>query len=190
MSVNVNAETGIRFGVISGNSLDPDVFDDLYFYQGTNVSYEEARKEAEIEFGREWDDLYEQAEIAASETDHNMSDEERERFIERWFEEQNQIDVRQNYVESQLQHWVDNYEDNEPTIEGEYEGVSYGVSWLGGAPLVWVFQGPTGYVNRLCSPCVPGAADLDSGFVLDNDLGKDSGYFAYVVPADWLRKED
>lgn len=44
MATNVNPETGIRYGVVSLNSLEDWVFDE-FFHNGTNLSYESAKKE-------------------------------------------------------------------------------------------------------------------------------------------------
>lgn len=44
--VNINTETGIRFGVIPANSLDPEVVDELQA-RGTDVHYEAARQDME-----------------------------------------------------------------------------------------------------------------------------------------------
>lgn len=52
---------------------------------------------------------------------------------------------------------------DEPSAAFEYEGIHLQYSWLGGAPIVFSFNGPVQKVKSYCSPCVPGAADLDSG---------------------------
>lgn len=69
------------------------------------------------------------------------------------------------------------YECDEPIHEGEYEGVHYRTSWLGGALHVWIFESPeTGHYAE-CSPCVPGAGNLDCP-----DL---NGVACYDVPKGW-----
>ena len=177
---NTHPTTGIRFGVVSGNSLDPDVLNELFYgAEAVNVSFNEAYAEAKRAFEAEFDDLMEEAKIAAAEVDYHMSDDERERFVERWFEERDITDDKDYYVEMKLDQWNERYECDEPTIEGEYEGVKYTILWLGGAPLVYVAEGPMTYVSSLCSPCCPGAADLDSGF-------DPHGFLCYSVPQDWI----
>lgn len=74
------------------------------------------------------------------------------------------------------------YYDDEPIHEGEYKGVKYRTSWLGGALNVWIFESPQIEKFRLCSPCVPGACDLDSPNA--------DGEFGYTVPDDWRRNDD
>lgn len=185
-------EKGIRYGVIAMNSIDGDVANDLWYGPGaTDLSYKAAYEEAKADAETLYDRHMEEAEIAASETDHNMSDAEREAFIEDWFE-RNDIEFdKEVFVDSTLERFSDMCSIDEPTIEGVYDGVHYLISWLGGAPLLWITQGPTGWAKSLCSPCVPGAADLDSGYVVagDDRMGQpDHGcyYECYVVPRDWL----
>ena len=77
--------------------------------------------------------------------------------------------------DSELDLRAEHIEIDEPTIEGVYEGVHYHISWLGGAPLLWVFESPHINPHAQCSPCVPGAGDLDS----EGDV------LCYDVPDDW-----
>lgn len=69
------------------------------------------------------------------------------------------------------------YECDEPIHEGEYEGVHYRTSWLGGALNVWIFESPVVGNYAECSPCVPGAGNLDCP-----DL---DGVVCYDVPNGW-----
>jgi len=159
---NTNPATGIRYGVIAGNSLDATVFDDL-FYSGTNISEQEAL-----------DSLREEISIEAAERGFDDEDDR-----DNWFE--GEYEVRSSYLEIE-----------EPTIEGEKDGVKYRISWLGGAPLLWVLEGPVGECYRLCSLCVPNAGDLDSGFKAGQFLHNrppQTFYECYVVPCDWLRSK-
>ena len=72
--------------------------------------------------------------------------------------------------------------DDEPVHEGEYEGVRFRTSWLGGALHVWVFDSPHTGMYQECSPCVPGAGNLDCP---DPD-----GVLTYDVPAEWRVSDD
>lgn len=167
--MNINPTTGIRYGVIAGNSLDPDLYNELWYGPARNLSEEEAAAELRKEIGQRWDD---------------MEDTQRAELP---------VDTREEYIEYAFERECENIQINEPEVEGEHKGVKYRISWLGGAPLVWIVEGPLGYANRLCSPCVPNAADLDSGFIPGNsDVPKQTlteGYLCYVTPADWLAKE-
>ncbi|MGK2884387.1 MAG: hypothetical protein ACSLE8_06360 [Rhodococcus sp. (in: high G+C Gram-positive bacteria)] len=190
--LNVNPDTGIRYGVISCNSLNPDLVDELmHGPDAVDLDYQFAYKEAKAQAEADLDAAVEEAEIAASEVDPNACEAEREAFIENWLEVKG-IE-RDTYVDDQLERFSDMYQGDEPVVEGNTEGVAYRISWLGGAPLLWVLEGPLGYCNRLCSPCVPNAADLDSGFIPggadDTATTLQEGYLCYVIPADWLAKE-
>jgi hypothetical protein len=55
------------------------------------------------------------------------------------------------------------------------------MTYLGGAPLLWVLEGPVITKARPCSICVPGAGDLDSP---DED-----GYECYGLPEGWFDEE-
>lgn len=60
----------------------------------------------------------------------------------------------------------------------EKDGLKLGLSWLGGAPLVWVFESPHTTTATPCSPCVPGAGDLDTP--------SDDGIRCYTLPTEWF----
>lgn len=99
------------------------------------------------------------------------------------------------WVNGHDESWVNGHDESyteeidEPHIVGERDGVTYQITWLGGVALLWVLDGPTGLADRLCSPCVPNAADLDSGFVFEEERdGIDDGWPCYVVPRNWLAK--
>lgn len=194
MLANFNVNTGLPFGVISGNSLDSEVMSDLFYGVGSrNLSEDEAYDEEKKRLASEWDDHLEQADIAAAEVDPNMSGADYERFIEKWFEDRKIESDKESYVSRHLEEFGQYLEIECPIIEGEADGVRYRISWLGGAPLVWSLNGPAGTVRSLCSPCVPGAGDLDSGFVLDaeEDSVEDAakGFRCHCVPREWLGKE-
>lgn len=151
---NYNTETGIPFGTIYLNNLDGDTADWL-FYDGENLSEKEAYEEAKAEIRREIENEIEEGVFDGDEDDID-----------------GEVDHRMENLDLQIE---------EPTIEGECEGVKYMISWLGGAPLLWCLESPFTGLYRQCSPCVPGAVDLDSP---DED-----GTLGYDVPPDWRRKE-
>lgn len=185
-SVNTNPETGIRYGVIALNNLDQDTVNWLW-QDSTNLSELEAANDARTQFSREWENMSEDARVAADEVDAKMAEAEREAFIEKWFEQKGEPSDVESYVEKRMEDFNDGFQIEEPTLEGECEGVKYQITWLGGAPLLWVLEGPTGFAHELCSPCVPNAANLDGGF--SETATDDNTYPCYIVPADWLPKE-
>ena len=147
---NMNPETGIRYGTIYLSAIDSDTAYDL-FYEGDNVSEDDAIGDLRVEI--------------CIEADERGFDDDRD---------------REDWEERQFEERVEGIQIEEPTIKGECDGVKYMISWLGGAPLLWVFESPFTGRFDLCSPCVPNACNLNSP--------NPGGYEGYTVPADWLRK--
>lgn len=53
--VNVNPDTGVRYGIISAQSLHDEIIDDIY-REGVDVHWEQARKELEQRIRNDCDD--------------------------------------------------------------------------------------------------------------------------------------
>jgi len=79
------------------------------------------------------------------------------------------------------QEWYDEYESDGDEYSLESEGMKLGLGYLGGSGLVWVFESPHVTEAPVCSPCVPGAGDLDSA-------GRESlrTVRCYTLPPDWF----
>jgi hypothetical protein len=177
---NTNPETGIRYGCIYLNSLDPDVAEELWT-GGKNISELQAYKDIEAEIERDADNIEDEVRTAIAECDPSLVGNED------WFERRCEdawnaagYDSREDYIDSRIDAEMQDFTCEEPTISGTYEGVKYEISWLGGAPLLWALESPTISKARLCSPCCPGAIDLNS---LDDD------YEGYGIPDDWRAEE-
>lgn len=86
--------------------------------------------------------------------------------------------------------WEDEYFNGDDSGEDSYTyesgGFTYHLSCLGGAAMIWVFNGPYATYGRTCSPCVPGALDCDN--FTDEDHGNCFGYC--LDPADIDDAED
>ena len=147
---NINVITGIPYGYIAAAALDPEIVDELLNGSGAlDLSYQAALDEA---------DERASAEAAERGLDHGSPDWER-------------------FCARRTCELMDDYECDEPDIEGQYEGVTYATSWLGGALNFWIFESTaTTFRARRASPCLPGAAILDT---------LDGSEFGYDVPADW-----
>lgn len=184
---------GVRYGVISFNALKDWCNEDLFYgNQARDLSWEAAVEELRAEARASYDNYLEQAHIAAAEVDHGMGEEDHSKFLAKWFDEQAVEFDEDDFVSDYMERKGQDVQIDEPVIEGELDGVKYRISWLGGAPLLWVLEGPLGFAERLCSPCVPNAADLDSGFILEgefNDAQHGQDYPCYAVPKEWLRDE-
>jgi hypothetical protein len=193
---NRNPNTNIRYGVIACASLDDDVVEELmYGAQARNLSEEAAAEEAHKQARDRADEVEDLAAQMLHERDPLMPVLQFAELlvaeVEAAYESLGHAD-REDFIDNQLAHQSD-YVVEEPTIEGTVDDVKYEISWLGGAPLLWVLEGPEGVANKLCSPCVPNAADLDGGFVLGDEMLAEQDYShhfgCYCVPRDWLRKD-
>lgn len=81
-----------------------------------------------------------------------------------------------------IQSFWDHYEGSEENYELTTDGMKLGLSYLGGGALVWVYESPVTAECAPCSPCVPGAGDLDTK--------RAGGMVAYDLPADWYATAD
>jgi hypothetical protein len=152
-TANIDLTTGIAYGYISASCLDSDLVNEL-MDNGVNATADEAFKEwraTKADMLFETDPTIETIEQATL-----LADDLSHEFWESW-------------------------EEDEPCVEGEHEGVAYASSWLGGALNFFIFKSPNVTEHaRQASPCVPNAGILDT---LNGDVK------AYDVPADWRHAE-
>ena len=180
---NRNLKTGIRYGCISANSLDPDVVDTLlYGPQAKDLSYQQCVDRIQAELEREADIIEEEALIGLSEVDYAMryNEDAQEAAIEGAYERLG-YDDRADFLETRMEREHDFIQIDEPIIAGELDGVKYQTSWLGGALNVWALESPVTGRYTECSPCAPGAGNLDCP-----DPG---GVLTYDMPVDWRIEE-
>lgn len=173
-------ETGIRYGCVYLNSLDYETAQWLWD-DAENLSEAEAYAELKSEIERDAESIEEEVRIAAAERDYAMLS--NDRYMEDEVEAAyNRLgyDDRDDYIDTRLEREFERIEIDEPILAGACEGVRYEISWLGGAPLLWVLESPIISKAKLCSPCCPNAGDLNN---LDDD-----GYECYGIPADWYAK--
>lgn len=176
---NVNPTTGIRYGVISFNSLQPWCSQDLFYGdKAVDLSWQEAVAELKREGLRQYEQLLEECCAAAAESGADREvDFDQEAFEEKWFAERKEPWDRDDFIDDFVERNAEHIQIDEPIIEGECDGVKYRISWLGGAPLLWVLEGPHITKADLCSPCVPNAGSLDSI--------NPEGFKCYDVPETW-----
>lgn len=150
--INTHPITGIRYTVYSMRNLKSWIYEELFYgSQATDLSYEEVYEE----------ELSLAIKRARYEAEVNGKEFDEADFIEDWECPELEID--------------------EPNIAGTYDGVRYEISWLGGAPLLWVLESPHTGRFVLCSPCCPQSCDGDSPIA--------GGFTGYAVPEEWLSKE-
>lgn len=183
---NINPDTGIRYGYISAQSIHPDILYVVIDVIGEDLTYEDAEAEAEANAiaERQADNIEEEVRIAIAEAG-GFTDREYEDISEEWTSmayERLGFDCREDYVEKFVELSMDNFYCDEPIVEFEYEGVHGRTSWLGGACNLWIFMSPHTGLYQECSPCVPGAGNLDQP--------NPDGVLTYDVPADWRTDHD
>jgi hypothetical protein len=190
-TTNTNVATGIRYGVIQGNSV-PDLLDDI-FTNGDSLTYAAWKRDTIKQIAA----LLEDEEMTAGDLAEHFHEcgayvghgkdrdtREAESALEEISDGADATEIATAVVDN-LQ-W-----DNANFEEEEYEytdrnGAEYLLSYLGGAPLIWVIKSPhIVYARSLCSPCVPNAADLDSGLTTEEE-----GYQCYGLSPDDMPIED
>ena len=137
---NFNQETGYPYGVIQGNHV-PELLDDITT-AGDDLTWEALVAQIRKEVGEAIKEALDPYAVNP------------ERLIDAMLEVLD--DGIGDYVEPPEER---QYVHSEKLPEGE---IKYLVGWLGGAPLIWVTESPFLAWCRPCSPCVPGAGDLDS----------------------------
>lgn len=127
---NTDRDTGIRYGVISQNSVSPDAIDDM-FTQGEDVAYDESLAEYLKTSRAEWV------------SDGNDEDD---------FDE-----------DEAAQGFADNYSSDGGLNDIKFERDGYLLTGCLQSD-VFVLRSPFFTFAQFCSPCVPGAGNLDSPF--------------------------
>ena len=161
---NVNAETGIPYGVIASQTLNPDVSDDLQFGNGGVTDFVD----------HTWNRAIEELASEHGFKKPKPKDGDVEGW-KTWFSEAGDF-----LDEEGPDNWQDSIETSENVVSGVMDDVHYESSWLGGALLFFITKSPVVGSYSQCSPCCPNAGDLDTP--------NPGGFDCYDVPADWRRE--
>lgn len=168
-TANRDAETGIRYGVISQNSIQSDVMSDIWS-EARDLSYEAATTEAKKRLLACLEDDDEESQRAAFSA-----------VLKEWFlsRKENQIiddliDLKQEYGEGAAeelwdvveQHFNDSYSNDEKNWLWEKDGYELSNCLQSD---VFVSKSPYFTFAQYCSPCVPGAGNLDHPVSLLHD---------------------
>jgi len=179
-NVNINTKTGIPYGVVSMNSLKDWVWDEIYSHC-ESLTYKYWEEETRKELQNEIEALLEDGKIEKDDEEeaNDLLKDEADIDDLKWFLEDIDKDKYRDILRAE-------YEPDEEEWEGEIPDekgtISVFLSYIGGAPTLWVAESPYTTQGRMCSPCVPGAVDLDSK--------SENGFDAYDVPPDWYVTED
>lgn len=192
--MSTNNDSKYAYGVISSQSLHTDQVDHLLYTTGSDITALQAEVERLVSLCRDNDivlpesalktlpgGLYGSEETECMIEDYNCTIDALVMILE-------EADV--SIPEEDL--FFD-----EPITVGTCEGVTYQTCWLGGALHFFILRSPVVQKVKTCSPCFPGAGDLDNIKSLPVEASPELegdftvGYVpyadctAYAVPADW-----
>lgn len=156
-TVNRDAETGIRYGMISCHSVNPDALEDVY--QGDDLGFEAAKKQVIDELANA---------IKSALEDYGTIDDD------------GAEGCATEIVESDDFQWADTDESG-PYGYVDSDGTS--VQTTSNNEL-WVFKSPYYTWAQFCSPCVPGAGNLNGPMMYAGD-----GVKTYCLGLDWFNKD-
>lgn len=165
MTANINPETNLPYGVVSGNKLHPEVQDALY-QKALDVVCKALRDERIAQWKKK---IVE----ALGDLDGAASIEEDTQGVQEIAEYLTDEDYDSDYLPE------------EPCAEVEHDGIRVQVSYLGGAMLVTSLNGEVVSGESQCSPCVPNAINLDAGQWPPGD----SNFDCHGFPIDWFDSE-
>jgi hypothetical protein len=162
---NTNQETGIPYGVVIGHAV-PNLLDDICT-SGDSLTY--AALKEELRKGIE-------SALADAIGDHCHNAPE---IVKRGVD---CAEIVEHLLDAGLN---DNLQFEDEEYEYSDGEAKYLLGYLGGAPHVWVVDSPYLAYAPGCSPCIPGAGDLD------NLAGADErGSLCYCCPPDCFDSED
>lgn len=143
-TVNIDPNTGIRFGVVDGKSV-PDLLDDILTF-GENLSYDDYMQHVEEQL-RAAESLEEIRDLVPYDPETPL-----------------EFPLCEEKIEELMELIAENYEPREDEYELVFpeDDEHYLLTYLGGAPLIFVCKSKFVTRCRGCSPCVPNGGDLDS----------------------------
>jgi len=158
---NFDETTGIRYGVISPHSISSNCDYDLY--EGPNSTdphYESMRTEISLSVNE-----------LMNNTNYNISDDLKEQIKDMILDEMSE---RYDNPDGQM-----DYSDNEYSLH--VSGDNFGI---------FVMKSPYYTFCRGCSPCAPGAGDLDASFDPDEHEITEGYHRALCLGHEWFDQSD
>ncbi len=147
---NIDKKTGIRYGVIGYNSFSAEAFDEI-IYNARNLSYENYIRETTEEIKNELENVL-------------------RNYLHGGDPEWIVNHIRENIEES----LAESYTENGDCFLYEKDGYTIETTDLG----LYILKSPFITFTRFCSPCCPGAGDLDSPLK--------GGIPTYCLGDDWF----
>ena len=150
---NINPKTGYAYGVMDARKAADDLYETIV-QNGVNLRYEaglaELKRGLDALVKRAKGAPYEELEDLVRSADLGVG----------WsicYVDGGELDADELWEDIEAR-YSERYDDDEDS----YEWNGYGISYLGGAPLLWTYDSHYVTACEQCSPCVPGAGDLDS----------------------------
>lgn len=192
-TANINPETGIRYGVTSSHAL-AELFSHISI-NGTDLYYEDWLKEIQASLSAlDFDDSpeLEYAEfkkgIQGFCEEYYLLDRYQEMLLKVWSDRPSGSPLSSQLYDAICDEVGECYEQDSSLYHYTGSGNDAGFECLystSNGNIITVIESPRiVYAERLCSPCYPNAADLDSGITNPED-----GYECYAVPEYWLEEE-
>jgi hypothetical protein len=164
---NIDHESGIRYGVIHTHSVGSDALRDVYDH-GDNLTYKAAVDDARAQITHALTGVLDNLGVLPYVSRYAPTSADKQR-------QQSAVDAVVDSVwEAIEQDWNDQYEENEDTYRYEQDGYVIETSSLG----VFVLKSPFYTFAAFCSPCAPGAGNLDST--------AGDGAKTYCLGRDWF----
>lgn len=164
---NIDHATGIRYGVISEHSVTPEAFSDIRD-NGENLSHAAAVADAKQRIAAALTPVLEEMGVLSYVSKYSPRSEDKAK-------QDADVDAAVDAVwETIEQDWNDQYQEDEDTYRYEQDGYALETSSLG----LYVIRSPYYTHAAFCSPCCPGAGDLD--------LPHADGERTYCLGPEWF----
>lgn len=167
---NIDTATGIRYGVISPHSVNGDALEDIYT-NGDNLSHAGAIAEAKERITFALRSVLDGLGLLPYDYRNGDKTPKADAYLE---------PIVDGVWESIEQDFNDRYEEDNDTYRYEQDGYVLETSSLG----IYVVKSPFYTYAAFCSPCCPGAGNLDSP-----RLTPEAGVKTYCLGLDWFDKD-
>lgn len=157
---NRDIVTGIRFGVIAGNALNPEALDDIY-QCGTDLDYEAYIDDVKGKLANALSDYF---------SDYKHEGKEQSRLDEA-------VEMAFDAISDRL---GDSYQESGDCVRMLYEKDGYKIQAASDGD-IWVLKSPYFTYAQFCSPCAPGACYLANALTEPDANNK-----CYCLNHDWF----
>ncbi len=162
-TTNMDAKTGIRYGVIPQHAVNHDAIDDV-FQNGLDLGFEAYKDQCKANIREALSDFFSDF-TWGGKTESRLDSAVSDAF------------------EAVSDGLGDMYENNDGCAQMLYESDGLKIQTDSGGDL-WILASPFFTYAQFCSPCAPGACYLKNALETPSDSNR-----AYCLPADWFDDE-